>query len=54
MPALIVFRREVGQYLSSPFAYVIAAAVLLLTGYAFNRDLAQSMGTKAPIRRWCR
>ncbi len=48
MPALIVFRREVGQYLSSPFAYVIAAAVLLLTGYAFNRDLAQSMGTKAP------
>ncbi len=48
MPALIVFRREVGQYLSSPFAYVIAAAVLLLTGYAFNRDLAQSMGTQAP------
>lgn len=47
MPVLIVFRREVGQYFTSPFAYVIAAATLLLTGLLFNRDLAVSMGTKA-------
>ena len=47
MPALIVFRREVGQYLTSPFAYVIAAALLLLTGILFNRDLSISMTTKA-------
>jgi ABC-2 type transport system permease protein len=46
MAALIVFRREVGQYLASPFAYLIAAAVLLLTGVLFNRDLVVSMGTK--------
>ncbi len=47
MPALTVFRREVGQYLTSPFAYLIAAAVLLLTGVLFNRDLFVSMGTKS-------
>ncbi len=46
MPALTVFRREVGQYLTSPFAYLIAAAVLLLTGVLFNRDLNVSIGTK--------
>ena len=38
MPTLIIFRREVGQYLTSPFAYLIAAAVLVLTGVLFNRD----------------
>lgn len=47
MPTLIVFRREVGQYLTSPFAYIIAAALLLLTGILFNRDLNISMTTKA-------
>ena len=46
MAALIVFRREVGQYLTSPFAYLIAAALLLLTGVLFNRDLTLSIGTK--------
>ena len=46
MPALIVFRREVGQYLTSPFAYLIAAAVLLLTGVLFNRDLVVSIDTR--------
>ena len=46
MPTLIVFRREVGQYLTSPFAYLIAAAVLLLTGVLFNRDLVLSMNTR--------
>lgn len=47
MPALTVFRREMGQYFTSPFAYVIAAAVLLLTGILFNRDLSVSMSTKS-------
>ncbi|HVU10053.1 MAG TPA: ABC transporter permease [Phototrophicaceae bacterium] len=47
MAALIVFRREVGQYLTSPFAYLIAAAVLLLTGVLFNRDLSVALGTRA-------
>ncbi len=47
MAALIVFRREVGQYLTSPFAYLIAAAVLLLTGVLFNRDLSVAVGTRA-------
>jgi ABC-2 type transport system permease protein len=46
-PALIVFRREVGQYLTSPFAYLIAAAVLLLTGILFNRDLSVAMTIRA-------
>lgn len=46
-PALIVFRREVGQYLTSPFAYLIAAAVLLLTGILFNRDLTVAMTLRA-------
>lgn len=46
MAAWIVFRREVGQYLASPFAYLIAAAVLLLTGVLFNRDLVVSIGVK--------
>lgn len=46
-PALIVFRREVGQYLTSPFAYLIAAAVLFLTGILFNRDLSVAMTIRA-------
>jgi ABC-2 type transport system permease protein len=46
-PALIVFRREVGQYLTSPFAYLIAAAVLLFTGILFNRDLTVAMTVRA-------
>lgn len=47
MATLIIFRREVGQYFTSPFAYLIAAAVLLLTGVLFNRDLVVSMTLKA-------
>ena len=47
MAALTVFRREIGQYFTSPFAYLIAAAVLLLTGVLFNRDLVLSMDTKS-------
>ena len=42
----IIFRREVGQYLVSPVAYLIAAAFLLLTGFIFNNDLVASVTIK--------
>jgi ABC-2 type transport system permease protein len=42
----VVFRREVGQYFASPIAYLIAAALLLVTGLYFNADLTFSVGTK--------
>ncbi|MBX3061708.1 MAG: ABC transporter permease [Anaerolineae bacterium] len=37
---LTVFRRELTQYLTSPVAYLIAFAVLLMGGFIFNNDLA--------------
>jgi len=43
----IIFWREVGQYFASPVAYLIAFALLLLTGLNFNADLAFSV-TKKP------
>ncbi len=46
MATWIVFRREVGQYFASPFAYLITAAVLVLTGVLFNSDLQGSMTVK--------
>ena len=46
MATWIVFRREVGQYFASPFAYLITAAVLVLTGVLFNSDLQGSMTLK--------
>lgn len=46
MGVWIIFRREIGQFLTSPFAYVIAAAVLLLTGLLFNKDLSDSFTVK--------
>lgn len=39
----IIFRREVGQYFTSPIAYLLAAAFLLLTGLLFNNDLTTSV-----------
>jgi ABC-2 type transport system permease protein len=45
---LIIFRREVGQYFSSLFAYLIAASFLLLTALPFNYDLAASAAVKPP------
>ncbi len=44
--AWIIFRREVGQYLSTPFAYLIGAALLILTAVLFNNDLIVSIDTK--------
>ncbi len=42
----IVFRREVGQYFASPIAYMIAGAMLVVTGLYFNYDVAVSVTTK--------
>lgn len=36
----IIFRRELTQYFTSPVAYLIAFAVLLMGGFLFNSDLA--------------
>jgi ABC-2 type transport system permease protein len=44
---IVVFRREFAHFLTSPFAYVIAAAVLLLTGLLFVQDLTLAVGTRA-------
>lgn len=43
----IIFRREVGQYFASPVAYLIAFALLVLTGLLFNSDLTFSLTQKA-------
>ncbi|NDJ60312.1 MAG: ABC transporter permease [Chloroflexi bacterium] len=43
MGTWIVLRRELSQYFTSLFAYVIAFAILLLTGILFNRELTVSM-----------
>lgn len=43
----IIMRREIGQYLVSPVAYLIAAAFLLLTGLIFNNDITVSLTTSA-------
>lgn len=44
----IIARRELGQYFTSPIAYLVAFAILLLTGFLFNSDLAQRVGEKPP------
>ncbi|MDZ4763854.1 MAG: ABC transporter permease [Chloroflexota bacterium] len=46
MTTWIVWRREVVQYFTSPIAYLIAAAILLLTGVVYNQDLLRSIGVK--------
>jgi len=43
----IIFRREVSAYFSSPLAYLIAFAFLLMTGILFNNDLARSITVKS-------
>src|SRR5450432_1509063 len=39
-----IFRRELAQYFTSPIAYFVAFAVLLLGGLIFNNDLASRNG----------
>jgi ABC-2 type transport system permease protein len=43
-----IFRRELAQYFTSPIAYFVAFAVLLLAGLMFNSDLAARNGTGQP------
>ena len=43
----IIFRREISAYFSSPLAYLIAFAFLLMTGVIFNNDLARSITVKS-------
>ncbi len=41
-----IFRREMEQYFTSPISYVIAGALLILTGLYFNGDVAYSLTVK--------
>lgn len=42
----IIYQREIGQYFTSPLAYLIGGAFLLITGISFNNDLARSVAVK--------
>jgi ABC-2 type transport system permease protein len=42
----IIFRRELTQYFTSPIAYFVAFAVLILGGFVFNNDLAARNGSQ--------
>ncbi|MFP4321172.1 MAG: ABC transporter permease [Anaerolineales bacterium] len=44
----IIFRHEMTQYFTSPIAYFVAFAILLLTGLNFNADLAQRVSQGQP------
>lgn len=44
----LIARRELSQYFTSPIAYLVAFAILLLTGYTFNTDLNQRVGELPP------
>jgi ABC-2 type transport system permease protein len=44
----VIARRELGQYFASPIAYLVAFAILELTGFLFNSDLAQRVGESPP------
>lgn len=43
----IIFRREVSAYFTSPLAYLIAFAFILMTGIIFNNDLTRSITVKS-------
>ena len=45
---LVIARREIGQYFTSPIAYMVAFAIVLLTSFMFNSDLSQRAGTLPP------
>jgi ABC-2 type transport system permease protein len=44
----IIAHRELSQYFTSPIAYLVAFAILMLTGWQFNLDLAQRAGSRPP------
>ncbi|MBE2195545.1 MAG: ABC transporter permease subunit [Anaerolinea sp.] len=43
----IIFKRELAAYFTSPIAYFVAFAVLLLCGIVFSNDLAARNGSQA-------
>jgi len=43
-----IARRELAQYFTSPIAYLVAFAILVLTGFLFNADLARRVGQAPP------
>ncbi|GAB4547336.1 MAG: ABC transporter permease [Anaerolineae bacterium] len=43
----IIFRRELAAYFTSPIAYFVAFAVLILLGFVFNTDLTDRNGRLA-------
>lgn len=44
----VIARRELAQYFTSPIAYLVAFAILMLTGFMFNTDLAARVGQRPP------
>lgn len=44
----IITHRELAQFFTSPIAYLVAFAILVLTGFLFNTDLAQRTGQAPP------
>src|SRR5690606_7010249 len=44
----IIARRELAQFFTSPIAYLVAFAILVLTGFMFNTDLANRVGQAPP------
>ncbi|MBI5957509.1 MAG: ABC transporter permease subunit [Chloroflexi bacterium] len=44
----IIARRELAQYFTSPVAYLVAFAIMELTAWYFNADLAQRVGQQPP------
>lgn len=49
MNTMTIFRREIGQYFTSPFAYLIAAGVLVFTAFLFNRNLTDAAVRAVPV-----
>ncbi|MBN1200999.1 MAG: ABC transporter permease subunit [Anaerolineae bacterium] len=45
---LVIARRELSQYFTSPIAYLVAFAILELSGFMFNSDLGQRAGQLPP------
>ncbi|HRE46485.1 MAG TPA: ABC transporter permease [Aggregatilineales bacterium] len=43
----LIFKRELAAYFTSPIAYFVAFAILILCGVAFNNDLAGRNGRQA-------
>lgn len=44
----IIARREIGQYFTSPIAYMVTFAIIMLTSFTFNSDLSQRAGRLPP------